>query len=188
MPFYRLYRDPEARSKGLRLHRIESQPSFDLAWRVGQAFVKPPTAPIACTLEDINASDLPDAFLFDQIPMFSGRLVDCLLAAGVANLEAYPATLTIENGPRLEVPYFAVNIVGLVSADMAASRYDPSSSYPMIEFSELHIAPQAAHGARLFRVAENPSFIIVSEDARRAMESQPLVNVRALPLDQPAAY
>jgi hypothetical protein len=187
--FYRLCRDPQVYDKGLKLHYIKSQTRIDLPWLAGQAFAKPPTQMIECTLHgDRGATDLPDAFLFDTIPTFSGRLVHCLQAAGVTNLETYPATLKIADGPVIAEPYFGVNVVGLVGADMSASKYDPESWFPMIDFDELHIDPAAAHGARLFRLAENPAFIIVTEEIKRAMEALPLIDVCALPLDNPAVY
>jgi hypothetical protein len=186
--FYRLCRDPAAYDKGLKLHYIKSQPMIDLPWLAGQRFTKPPTQLIVCTLEDRGATDLPDAFLFDSIPLFSGRFVECLRAAGANNLDTYPAALKIADGPVMDVPYFGVNIVGLVGADMSASKYDPESWFPMIDFDALHIDPVAARGARLFRLAENPSFIIVSEEIKCAMEALPLIDVCALSLDNPAVY
>lgn len=186
--FYRICRDPEVYDKGLKLHYIKSQTMIDLPWLAGQAFAKPPTQLIECTLDDRDATDLPDAFLYDSIPMFSGRLVDCLRAAGVTNLDTYPGVLKYANGTVIDVPYFGFNIVGLVGADMAASKYDPDSWFPMIDFDELHIDPAATRGAPLFRLAENPAFIIVNDEIKRAMEALPLINVRALPLDHPAVY
>lgn len=186
--FYRLCRDPDAYNKGLKLHFIKSQTMIDLPWLAGQAFAKPPTQMIECILDDRGAIDLPDAFLYDSIPTFSCRLVDCLRAAGATNLDTYPTTLKSGNGSVINVPYLAVNIIGLVGADMSRSKYAPESWFPMIDFDELHIDPVAARGARLFRLAENPAFILVSNEIKRAMEAVPLIDVCALALDNPAVY
>ncbi len=187
--FYRLCRDPDAFRKGLNLHYIDTQTFIDLPWLAGQLFVKPPTELIESTLyEDDEAAQLPDAFLLDSIPLLSGRVVGCLRAAGVANLDTYPAILKSADGKVIDTPYFGFNVVGLVGADMSRSKYVPGSWFPMIDFTELHIDPVAAQGALMFRLAENPGFIIVREKVKRALEALPLVDLCALSLDNRAAY
>lgn len=187
--FFRIYRDPEARQKKLRLYRIESQSELDLEWLVGARFMQPPTPPIRSVLAAGSGPDLPDAFLFDQIPLFSERFVACLRGAGVDNLDCYEATLGDDEGRVLPAPYFAVNIVGLVGCvDQQKSKKHPMSAYPMTEFDHLAIDPVAARGCRLFRLADNPSFIIASRDVKEAMDREGLVNVRALSLDDRSAY
>lgn len=186
---YRLYRDPEARQKGLVLYRIEGQPSLDLPWRAGQRFAKAPPTPIRCTVTGPAGAVLPDAFLFDRIPLFSDRLVQCLRAAGVTNLDCYEAQLADASGKVLTAPYHAVNIVGLVAAaDQGQSEKHPLSDYPMTEFTRLVIDAQATRGSKLFRLADNPSFVIIDEDVKRALDAADLVNVRALSLDNRSAY
>jgi hypothetical protein len=187
--FFRIYRDPEARQKKLRLYRIESQSELDLEWLVGTRFIQAPTPPILTALAAGSGPDLPDAFLFDQIPLFSARFVECLRGAGVDNLDCYEATLVDDDGQAMPVPYFAVNIVGLVGCvDHQKSTKHPMSAYPMTEFEHLVIDPGAARGCRLFRLADNPSFIIASRDVKVAMDRENLINVRALSLDDRTAY
>jgi len=189
MRYFRLYRDRDASRKGLRLHRIESQPEIDLPWRAGQAFAEAPSQPIVCRLQDRPGATLPDAFLADRIPLFSPRLVKGLLDAGVSTLATYAAELRTSGGELLATDFHAVNIVDRVTcADLEASIRHPLSDYPMIEFSRLVIDADAARGCRLFRLAENPSFILLDETVKRALDALPLVNVKALSLDDPAAY
>lgn len=189
MRYFRLYRDRDASRKGLRLHRIEAQPELDLPWRSGQAFAQAPSQPIVCTLHDRPGATLPDAFLADRIPLFSQRLVQGLLDAGVSNLATYAAELRTAGGQLVATDFHAVNIVGLVAcADLEASLRHPLSDYPMIEFTRLVIDAEAARGCKLFRLAENPSFILLDESVKRALDALPLINVMVLSLDDPAAY
>lgn len=187
--FYRLYRDPDARRKGLRLFRLDAQPDLDLQWWVGQRFSHAPTTPIRCTLAPGAAEHMPDAFLFDQIPLFSSRLVECLRGVGVDNLDCYEAVLETTDGRPHPAKFFAVNIVGVVACvDEVRSIKDALSAYPMTEFRELVVDPAAVGGAHLFRLADNPGFILVDEAVKRGLETLQPINVRALQLTERAAY
>lgn len=187
--YYRIYRDPQARRKGLTLHRVASLPSLGVYWLVGQAITKEVPTPIRCTLKAIDGAVLPDAFLDEKIPLFSEKFVNCLKLAGVTNIDCYPAQLVDASGMALPTRFYAVNIVGLVAAvDQAKSEKHPLSDYPMTEFARLVIDPEAARGCRLFRLADNPSFVIADDTVKRAMDEANLINVRALSLDDRSAY
>ena len=187
--YYRLYRDPAARQKGVQLARMGAQPELDLAWRAGHPFKKPPAQPVRCMLDARGGPDLPDAFLAERIFLFSDRLIECLQRGGVDNLDIYQVDLLDSQARRVAVGYKAVNVIGLVAGmDQAASTYDPQSQVPMLEFAHLTIDEKKAGGLRLFRLGENPSFIIVSEAVKEALDPVDLVNVSAISLTDPAAY
>ncbi|AHG92990.1 hypothetical protein J421_5455 (plasmid) [Gemmatirosa kalamazoonensis] len=187
--FYRLRSDPLARRKGLHLARIDRQADSDLPWWVGARFAAPPATPIRCTLDESGGPDLPDAFLAEAIPIMSARLVDALRAAGADNLDAYDAQLV---DPRTGAPvgdYRAVNVVGLArAADMTSSVYDAASEFPMIEFDRVVVDPAAVGELRMFRLAENPSYILVAQGVKDALDAVGLVGVIAAPLDERIAY
>lgn len=189
MNHFRLYRDPEARKKGQTLYRVVEQPSLDLSWRVGQRFARPPRTPIRCIVAGGDGAVLPDAFLSDRIPLFSDRLVHSLRAAGVENLDCYEAQLIDASGVLLAARYHAVNIIGLVAAvDRSRSETSPRSGYPMTEFTHLVVDEQAARGCKVFRLADNPSIVLVDDAVRRALDVVDLIGVRALALNDRAAY
>jgi hypothetical protein len=187
--FFRIHRDPDARQKKLQLHRIESQSDLDLWWLTGERFLEPPTSPIQTVLAAAPAKDFPDVFLSDQIPLFSARFVECLRGAGVDNLDCYDAAVVDAKGKPVPVPYVAVNIVGRVACvDHRTSRKRPLSAYPMTDFEYLAIDPVAAGGCRLFRLADNASYIIASREVQEAMDKADLVDVKALSLYDRYAY
>lgn len=187
--FYRLYRDPDARRKGLHLAVIGEQPEIDLAWRLGCSFENPPSVPIRCLLGDRSGPDLPDAFLSDRIPLFSDRLIQCLQIAGITNFDCYKAEVFDNKGEAVSRVFFGVNIIGLISCvDMVNSEIHPLSEYPMLEFRKLSIDEEATRGAKLFRLTENPSFIITTDEVKNIIDKANLINVCALSLDNRAAY
>jgi hypothetical protein len=187
--YYRLRSDPFARRKGLHLARIDRQPDSDLPWWVGTRFATPPTAPIRCTLDERGGPDMPDAFLAEGIPLVSERLVEVLRQAGVDNLDTYPAQLLDATTGAVVSNCHAVNVVGLVRAvDMTRSTYDPESEFPMIEFDRIVIDPAAAGELRMFRLAENPSYILVGQPVKHALDAAALVGVVAVSLEERIAY
>lgn len=186
---FRLYRDPDARRKGLSFATLAEQSRDDLAWRAGNRFEHPPSTPVQCRLSERGGPVLPDAFLSDRVPLMSERAVAVLRSAGVDNLDLYEARLSDASGAPLEQVYFGVNIVGRIAAMRRdASRWDPSTREPLIALQSLVIDETASRGASLFRLAENPSFIIVDDRIRSAIEDAGLMNLVALPLSDRRAY
>lgn len=187
--YFRLYKDPDLRKKGIKLPRIDAQPDLDLPWLIGARFNADPPVPIHCTMEDVAATDWPDAFLSETIPLFSERLIHCLTQVGVTNLDLYEARLTQASGEPAPRRYFAVNIVGLLSAvDQQASRTHPLTAVPMLEFEHLAIDEKAAQGLHLFRLAENALFIVVDQAVKDAIDAAGLIDVMALSFDHRSAY
>jgi hypothetical protein len=167
---------------------LASQPSDGLAWRAGLRFPIPPPEPLACSIDRDRPGEMPAGFLAARIPLLSMRVLDVLRSIGIDNLDTYRATID-GCDPDQEGEYAAVNIIGLVSAaDMEESRVVAGSAPPMAEFTELVIDPERARDHRLFRLAENPSFIIVDRSVHDALETLAPINLRAIPLSDPAAY
>jgi hypothetical protein len=71
---------------------------------------------------------------------------------------------------------------------MQKSRIEPTSRAPMLDLRELVVNEAAARGARMFRLAENPSFILVTESVKNMIERANLSNVQALALTDRRAY
>lgn len=181
--FYRLHWDSRIGSRGVRLARVMSQPRDRLAWRAGERFPTDPPQPIQCTVDLADGKSLPAAFLAERVPLFSDELVTVLTQTGVDNLQLFPAQLLDGTGKPVSQAYHATNIIGKIeAADMDASDIDERSAPPMAEFRTLVIDPSRAGGAQLFRLAENPSYIVISEHVARSVNAADLLNVVAVPL------
>ncbi len=141
----------------------------------GRALAEDPQPPF---LFDVESEDAVDRMQDLQIPaydsagpIFHRRLVEVIQAAGVDNLQVYPAVLQIEaTGDRISDAYQAVNVIGLVScADMEESEAEPIAGSHF--FLNLKIDPEQTQGMLMFRLAEQPIEIVVHErvaDAIRA--------------------
>jgi hypothetical protein len=187
--YYRFHRDTGARRRGLRLARIASQPDLGKVWRTGERFDQTFPVPLRCTLDPRGGPDLPDAFLADRIPLFSDRLVEALRGAGVDNLDCYETELVESSTGKVYRQYKAVNIIGKVlCVDLEQSAYDPESQFPMIEFERIVVDPARIGVLRMFRLAENPAFILVAEPLKRVLERESWRGVAVFALDDLAAY
>lgn len=186
--YYRLLRDNEANLKGLRIPRIDDGPDLDVSWSLGTKIKARIPTPIRCTLDPASGTDMPDAF-FWKIPLFSDRLVEVLTTAGVDNLDTYDAEVVNPKSRQVRADYKATNVVGKVECvDMKKSAFDERSQFPLIEFSKVVINPKKVGRAKMFRLAENPRFLIVSEQVKKALDGQEWVGLSVISLDDDAAY
>src|SRR4051812_14105237 len=136
--YYRFHWDADAPARGVRLASIAEQPDTDYSWITGSRIRQTVPEPLRSTLSADAGPDLPDVFLGDWIPLFSKRVLDALEGAGVDNIDTYAAEVVDPRTGRVSRDYRATNIIGLIEcADMKKSKYDRSSSFPMIEFEHI---------------------------------------------------
>jgi len=119
--------------------------------------------------EDDEGAMLP--FFEDVIPLMRTDLIAELRAAGVDNIDDYPAIVRETRTGREYDDYRAVNIIGAVrGADVSRSDIDPSSfdGELLIDavFRRLVLDESAIEGLLLFRLAENVSIILIHQDVR----------------------
>ncbi|KGJ92052.1 imm11 family protein [Colwellia psychrerythraea] len=127
-----------------------------------------------------SVAPLP-TFLHQPVPLMRKDLLDTLRAAGVSNLDAYPAALYYPDDTLAEGEYFIVNVIGLVAAaDLANSEYDVDQPENLISmsFDSLAIDNEKAKGFLMFRLAENIVEIIVHEQVVKAVEKAGIPLVR----------
>jgi len=109
-------------------------------------------------------------------PVMHNSLLEALKTAGVNNLELFPARITDPNTGKVHEDYQAFNVVGLVSAaDLENSTLMNESDTPTLldtDFDSLVIDENKTMGFRLFRLAENCSAIVVSEEVKAAVEER----------------
>ena len=101
-------------------------------------------------------------------PILTRGLVDELQAAGVSNLECFPAELKSSRDGTVWNHYVAVNVVGAVAcADLARSQFEDVIDTPgggrLYSFSDLKVDATKALDAPLFRLAESPSTLLMHE-------------------------
>lgn len=116
-----------------------------------------------------TADDPPKGLHNRCDPVMSDELISALIAAGVSNLQCFPAELHSENDGSVWRNYKAVNVIGLVrAADMANSTSTeiierPGENAPaLVAFESLRVDPARVGSALLFRLAESPSTLIVA--------------------------
>jgi len=130
---------------------------------------------------NIKPSNLPFQFTFRNTPgralyayysgycLMSLSLVETLQAAGVDNLQTFPAVLSEETTGEVREDYCVVNILGLVAAaDMQQS--DAISLGGGQVFSSLEVDKDKAKKLLFFRLAESLTDVIVHEKVAKAIE------------------
>lgn len=112
----------------------------------------------------------------DAFPIMHDCLVAALKAAGVGNLQLFPARILDPDNAVVHKDYQAFNVVGLVAAaDVRASTLMDESSevrHLSTNFDSLVLDEEKAIGFDLFRLAENCSAICVSEKVKREIEAR----------------
>lgn len=106
------------------------------------------------------------------IPLMSKRLSEVLTAAGVDNIDYFPAVLRhTETGQTYD--YMAFEIIGLVAmADLDKSEYKTYDGNVSsgVSFYSLAVDETKAQGKKLFRLKENSSAIFVHESIKQAIK------------------
>jgi len=156
-------------------------------WDFGQSFKGKVKQPIEVELKDTYGTELWDIDLvsFDA-PLMSELLVNGLREAGVDNIDVYKATL-VDRKRRLRLDnYFAVNIIGRLSAvdKQASVAFDPKGvGHTMVQYRKLVLDEKKCLGQKLFRLHESVTTIVVNGDVKKALSKLPLKYVELAPLE-----
>jgi hypothetical protein len=110
----------------------------------------------------------PREYFECTIPVCSKLMLDALIEAGVNNIQAFPAVLTSYDGGIEWDGYFALNIIGLVSAaDMEKSKFVSIGEWPgglpFVGFQHLVVDETKNHYLYLFRLAESSTEVIIHQ-------------------------
>lgn len=171
--FYRLKPDIYARAGVLAEPGI---PGFDDTFITGAPLVGKPPVPLLFR-SNFEEESPPRGFEGMTIPLWSHDFVKLLRGAGVHNFDLYDAVIENESG-RQWSDYHAANVIGIVAAaDMSKSRateiLPTPGGVPFARFQSLVIDAKKAAAFDLFRLAESPSILIVSERVTRALAGNP---------------
>lgn len=129
--------------------------------------------PLVYTLDARRPGTVMEMYDDVAYPLMSDRLVAALHAAGVDNLQLFPAVIRDPASGAEHRNYKAFNVVGVVAAaDMAKSKTMPMNDSTMIDVSFESLAIDEAKAApfRLFRLAENVSTIVVDDVVKTEVE------------------
>lgn len=139
-------------------------------WIIGLPFEQPPPVPVPVSIEPGEEGLQPE--LTDvPLPLMSRRLAECLTAAGVSNIDFYPARVTEQASGRSHDGLLAFNLIGLVAAaDLSRSTFSaPDGPLLSVDFDGLAIDPAKVGAADMFRLAESVNGIVVSRRVRQAI-------------------
>jgi len=161
-------------------YRIQRQTSLpdNVSFTTGAFINEPLPEPIVFEVDYPDDVE-PPHFLKDVIPIFSSGLLDTLRSAGIDNFQAFPAMLVNPVMGKQWTNYWALNIIGIISAaDMDSSDYDllmagdPGGvDIPLAAFRTIVLDSQALpNEPMLFRLAECPHVIMAREDIINAIK------------------
>ena len=169
--YFILRSDSPLGKEAYNLQRIDQ---FSKSWMTGDRFGEgnEPPSPLRLRVDPEIPGDLLLEYYEAPVPLMSKRLVDALQQSGVDNLDVYPAEIIDESSGDVIDSYFAVNIIGTVSAaDPEQSVTDPEvEGIISAAFDSLVIDEEAAGGQLIFRLAEDVSAVLVSERVVDAIE------------------
>lgn len=140
----------------------------------------------------IEANDLPELVYEINVPddeacphFMSGRtlivselFIKVLQSEGINNFQTFPAILINPDTQKKITGYFLFNVLTLVSAanldrssfDMLMEGDEEGVGVPLVAFNQLSLDSEKICGLRLFRLAEDPTVLIVDENIKLALE------------------
>ncbi|MDB4987648.1 MAG: hypothetical protein JWN04_2826 [Myxococcaceae bacterium] len=102
----------------------------------------------------------------------SDEIRKVLERAGVDNIQYFEAQLHIEFAEEPIRGYWLANVIGMVSCvDPDASTFEPSFGSETGELRGFEVDPAQTYGLSLFRLAEDPRLVVVSNRVRAALEA-----------------
>ncbi len=149
---------------------IIGDPKFpnDISFMRGAFINWQPDAPLLFR-SNCDDDNLPREYMGRaSLPVWSKALLNEFRLAGVDNIQAFPAVVEDIDGNIKWKDYFAINVIGKVSAaDLSESEYieigERPGGLPFAGFQNIVIDPEKARGFLLFRLAENPLELIAHQ-------------------------
>ena len=142
-------------------------------WASGLQFDLKTAGPFFLPARAVRGYQGPPADFYDfRVCLMSLPMVQALRAAGVDNIDVYPAFL-VDERTSVSWKFSVVNIIGRVAAvDLVRSEWTSpdGTSRGEVSFEQLVFNPQAAAGLLLFRAAENLRTIVIHERVKTCLE------------------
>lgn len=137
---------------------------FLRSWMSGDRFDIPPPTPLVLTREPAPATVLAELWQ-SPVTLMTARLHAALLAAGVSNLDTYPAEIHDPEQGRVHTDYVAFNLIGRIAAAESLRRHDD------VLISAPEISSARTDGVLMFRLAEAVNAIVVHASVKQAIEA-----------------
>ena len=148
-----------------------------LDWMLGKKMA-PPAGVLRLPLSRASGNLRTD-LMGTLLTLFSDDLKDAMLRFGVDNLDYFPVELEHPLTRRIETNYWLANVLGLVQCvDPARSTVVPRPSGARGRLGSFHVDPTLAPDLHVFRLAEQPTLIIISKVLRQFLLAQDLAGVR----------
>ncbi len=113
------------------------------------------------------------------VTLFSDDLKDLVTEFGADNVQYFPVELEDLNSGEIEFGYWLTNVVGrLQCVDVSRSVIEPVPSGGKGELKSFVIDPSAARDFAIFRLAEDPTLIIINEALKQRIDSAEMVGLR----------
>ena len=133
--------------------------------------------PLVYEIDFPNDVELPH-FLTGGTVLASQRLINLLRSQGVENFQAFHAELLNPDTGKKWSQYYLFNVIGLIkAANMDKSDYDelmPASpdgiNIPLVAFNKISIDKSKTRDTLMFRLAEDPTVLIVHEKIVDALD------------------
>lgn len=153
---------------------IGSEPDLPSApWMTGR-LVPEPAGELEYALDPDYPGGLMPMYPAESVPLMRQDVVDALQAAGVDNLQLFPAVVRDPATGKEHRNYKAFNLVGIVSAaDMGESVLMGTSDSALIDvdFDRLVLDDERPGGLLMFRLAEAVNAIVVHASVREHIEA-----------------
>lgn len=179
--------DEDDEPYGYFLFEPVSPDLLEWPWLEGVRFESPPPEPLKLRFDpdDEYAGGFPD-YQSAPLPLVSARLRRVLENSGVANIEYFATKISYAEDFEDFPGYFAINIVGKVSAQGGNSILEPTFGTTRIAamVDRLDLPDTAAAGQRVFRLAEHIVSVFVDERIRQACLAADIDTLRFIPADE----
>lgn len=114
-----------------------------------------------------------------SLTLFSDQLKEALSKLNIDNIDYYPVLLENPDSGAVEAGYWLANVIDLVACvDVAKSVIVERPSGGKGSLESFTVDPEKAKGNRLFRLAENPTLIVIDQDLRQSLEDMKIGGVR----------
>jgi len=128
----------------------------------------------------LESGDYRGSIIDGLLTLYHETLKAGLDEFGIDNIKYYPVTLRDQETGEKEYRYFLVNIIGLLDClDRNNSKIRPSASGLGIKIDSMVIDEARTNGAKIFRLKERPSSVIINEELKQYLvdETDMLVGV-----------
>ena len=147
-----------------------------LEWMRGKRMASP--GPLRLPLSSASG-ELRADLIGTLLTLFSDNLKVAMTSFGIDNVDYFPVELVSPGANETESGYWLANVIGLIACvDLTRSVIEPRPSGGKGSLRSFYVDPIPVSGRRIFRLAEDPTLIVMDEDLRTFLRTQNLGGVR----------